>query len=86
MLFCEIYRDYRRAKRGLSLIWPDINFRMKQHLTKLHCFYILRFQRPPMIFRSALVHSHPHPGVIDLRVEIHTSEINEYLFFFFDDQ
>ena len=25
-------------------------------------------------------------GVIDLRVEIHTSEINEYLFFFFDDQ
>ena len=36
MLFCEIYRDYRRAKRGLPLIWPDINFRMQQHLTKLH--------------------------------------------------
>ena len=25
-MFCEIYRDYRRAKRALSLIWPDISY------------------------------------------------------------
>ena len=26
MLFCEIYRDYQRAKRALSIIWPGISY------------------------------------------------------------
>ena len=26
MLFCEIYRDYQRAKWALSIIWPGISY------------------------------------------------------------
>ena len=70
----------------LVIFLAPLNFDQKKRAhhdsAVLACFRIPRLQRPPMIFRSALVHSHPHPGVIDLRVEIHTSEINEYLFFF----